>query len=80
MATKDNVVHVRLDDARAERLANFTKESGRDRSEVLRPALDDFMAEADRKRAAQEFVEPWVAEHGPLDEASVEATGRRFFS
>lgn len=80
MAPKEKVIHVRLDNARAERLADFTEESGRDRSEVLRAALDDFMAKADRKRAAQEFVDAWVAEHGPLDEASIEATGRRFFS
>ncbi len=80
VAAKQNVIHVRLDDARAKRLTEFTEDSGRDRSEVLRAALDDFMAEADRKRAAQEFTDAWVAEHGPLDEASIEATGRRFFS
>ncbi len=76
--TKQTVLHVRLSDAQDQAIAAIESRYG-GRSELVRLALDRFLAEAERREAMSEFVDAWVADVGPSSAAEL-AEMDRFFA
>jgi len=63
-STKQTVLHVRLTDTQNEAIAAVESRYG-GRSELVRLALDQFLAATARHEAMTEFVDAWVADAGP---------------
>ena len=77
-STKQTVLHVRLTDTQDEAITAVESRYG-GRSELVRVALDQFLAATARREAMSEFVDAWVVDAGPATAAEL-AEMDHFFS
>lgn len=77
-SAKQTVLHVRLTDTQDQAIAAVESRYG-GRSELVRVALDQFLAATARQEAMSEFVAAWVADAGPATAEEL-AEMDRFFS
>ena len=76
---KTTTLHIRVDEEDEQRIDAIQEEFG-GRSEVMRLALAEFLANVERRKETREFIDDWSREMGGIDEDEVAEMTAKYFS
>jgi len=76
---KTTTLHIRIDEEDEQRIDSIEGEFG-GRSEVMRLALAQFLANVERRNHTREFISEWADEIGGINEEEVAQMSDKYFS